>query len=338
MNLSKKDLEKKVLLSRIQDIDVYRYYIDQDIGRHSLILSPLRVEEKASFGFFIGESGEICFKDFVKGSGDCIKFVQELFNLNFYDAMSRIVIDFNLIDEFNYRNVGQPIKKEFKPSNRDDVVKKLKQGKELGITKRKGEMYDIDFWYKFGITKKSLIKYNVHPLSYIFVNGNAIKADKHSYAFTETKDGKETYKIYQPFNKDFKWLNNHDESVWQGWNQLPEKGSTLIITKSLKDVMSITEVLGIPAVSLQSENVTPKDKIITELKSRFETIHVLYDNDYDKETNWGEKYSKILATEFSLFFSQIPKSYKSKDFSDLVVNIGEEKARELWEQRLCVPF
>jgi hypothetical protein len=338
MNLNIKALTKLDLMKEVQDVDIYKHYIGQDIGKDSRILSPLREEKRPSFGFFIGESGEICYKDFVLGTGDCIQFVQELFGLNFYDAMSRIVIDFNLTDKFHYRNLGKGTEKKIEISNRMETIKRLKEGRTINITRRKAQLHDVDFWYKFGITKKTLSAYNVHPIEYFFVNGNAIKADKYAYAFIETKDNKETYKIYQPYNKDFKWLNDHDESVWQGWSQLPEKGTTLIITKSLKDVMAITDVLNIPSVALQSESVKPKDKIIKELKDRFEIIHILYDNDYDKETNWGEKYSEALSKEFNLLFSQIPEEYKSKDFSDLVFNIGEEKAKKLWEYSLCIPF
>jgi hypothetical protein len=338
MNLNIKDLTKKALMLEVQDVDIYRHYIGQDIGKDSRILSPLRKEKRPSFGFFIGNSGEIMYNDFALGKGDCIDFVQTLFSLNFYDAMSRIVIDFKLTNKFHHRALGEGLKKKVEISNRLDTIKRLKEGREISITRRKAEMYDINFWYKFGITKRTLSMYNVHPIEYFFINGNPIKADKYSYAFIETKDGVETYKIYQPFSKDYKWLNNHDESVWQGWEQLPKKGEVLVITKSLKDVMSIVDILNIPSVALQSESVKPKDKIIQELHSRFERVYILYDNDFDKETNWGEEYSKKLSLEHSLIFSQIPTKFASKDFSDLVLNIGEENAKKLWEQSLQVPF
>jgi len=135
-----------------------------------------------------------------------------------------------------------------------------------------------------------------------------------------------------------KWLNNHDESIWQGWENLPKSGQTLIITKSLKDVMSIVDVLDIPSVALQSESVKPKDKIIKELHSRFEMIYILYDNDYEADTNWGEKYSQEIAQEHHLYFAQINKEFASKDFSDLVMNVGEEKAKELWKNNISIPF
>ena len=37
-----------------------------------------------------------------------------------------------------------------------------------------------------------------------------IPCEKYAYAYIEFKDGLPTYKIYQPFSENYKWLNNHD--------------------------------------------------------------------------------------------------------------------------------
>ena len=339
IDLNKKIITKEGLLRKITDIDIYRHYIGKNVELGVKLKSFLRDEDDPSFGFFIGDSGEICFNDFLLGGGDCVKFVQLKFGLNFHEALSKIAIDLKLDHLFI-------VKKTFKTESsynpdtfedRDKILSKANNFK-LGKKSREWEARDLAYWLKFGIDHETLIKYNVEPISYIFINQKPILAEKFAYAFTEFKDNVETYKIYQPYSERYKWINNHNHSIWQGWNQLPGIGKTLIITKSLKDVMAITDVLNIPSVALQSESVKPKDKIIKELKDRFEIIHILYDNDYDKETNWGEKYSEALSKEFNLLFSQIPEEYKSKDFSDLVFNIGEEKAKKLWEYSLCIPF
>ena len=64
--------------------------------------------------------------------------------------------------------------------------------------------------------------------------------------------------------------------------------------------MSIKSLLNIPSVSLQAEGTTPKPHIIEELKERFETIYVLYDNDYDKEQNWGQLFGNEIADRYNL--------------------------------------
>lgn len=347
INLNKKLVTKESLLKEIDDWDIFKLYIKEDIDLKKNISSPLRTgDDRPSFGLFIGENAEICFNDFVLGKGDCIKFVMLKFGLNFFEALSKIVIDANLEHNFIIKNTFKTnVNTNSTYQSREEIIKQLNSTK-LGKTSREWKLHDLTFWSQFGITKKTLELFNVTPISHIFINDKIITADKHAYCFTERKDGNVTFKIYQPFNVDYKWLNNHNESVWQGWEQLPNKKNLrefdhdyLIITKSLKDVMSIYDVCGIPAISLQAESVKPKLQIINLLKERFKTVFVLYDNDYDKETNWGREFGLKLAEEFGLVQLEINEDLESKDFSDLVKNWGKSIAKEYLENNIKeVPF
>lgn len=337
INLNKQLVTKDGLLEYIQDIDVYNFYIGGKISLTHNILSPLRKERNASFGFFKGNSGEICFRDFVLGSGDFVKFVQMKFNLNYFEALSKIALDLNLDDNFHIKSVSKTVSTDSPTQNRDSLLNEVTQ-LSLGKKRRDWKAYDFAYWLQFGINYETLIKYRVEPIQYVFVNGTPIFTSKYSYAYLENKDGEETYKIYQPYNEDFKWLNNHNESIWQGWEQLPKNGEDLIITKSLKDVMAIDTIINIPAVSLQAESVKPKEHIIAELKSRFTNIYLLYDNDYDKETNWGRKFGTELSNEFDLVRLEIHETYESKDFSDLVKNKGEIEAKDILNSMIDMPF
>lgn len=342
VNLNKKYVTKELLFEHISDIQIYRAYIDFDIKFNTVFSSPLRdVDNKPSFGFFEGQNGEICFKDFVLGSGDCIKFVQLKFGLDYFEALSKIALDFKLENEFLIKNTFKTnINSNYQNfKDRESVIKDINSN-SLGKTSREWKLYDLAFWNQFGITKATLEKYNVEPVEYLHVgiNKKIIKADKYAYSFREAKEGSFTYKIYQPFNINYKWLNNHNNSVWQGWSQLPLTGDELIITKSLKDVMAIHDVLGIPAVALQSESVKPKENVIDQLKSRFRFIYLLYDNDYDKEENWGQIFSHKLANEFGFYEKYIGSEMKSKDFSDLVKNHGPKIASEYMKTIMSLPF
>lgn len=341
INLNKRMIEKSDIMKEMSDLDVYNLYMKLPdlnvLGK--AFNSPLRDDDEIpSFGFFIGEGGELCFKDWTLGSGDCIKFVMFMFNISYYEALCKIAVDSNMdINNFKIKNVQRSEVNKDK-INREQFIKKLNSN-YIGKTSRKWELRDFIYWKKFGINKETLDKYNVEPVSYLHIGEDKtiIKPHYHTYCFNEYKDGKNTFKIYQPFETDYKWLNNHDESVWQGWQQLPQTGKYLIITKSLKDVMSITNIIGVPAVSLQSESVNPKRNVIDELKLRFKYIYILYDNDFNKDINWGREFSKKLAGEFSLIRIEIPDSYKSKDFSDLVYNTNPETAKDLIVKMLT-PF
>ena len=338
INLNKKLVTKDGLLQYITDVDVYNFYIGGEISLSHNIKSPLRTEQRPSFGFFKGNSGELCFRDFRLGSGDFVKFVQMRFNLNYFEALSKIAVDLNLTEYFHTKEVSKTINNN--PSSiksRDEIMGEVVE-LNLGKKKRDWQAYDLAYWLQFGIDYDTLIKYRVEPIQYVFVNGNPIFTGKYAYAYLEDKDGKETYKIYQPFSEDFKWLNNHNESIWQGWTQMPDTADNLIITKSLKDVMAISAVMDIPTVSLQAESVKPKLHIIEELKSRFTNIYLLYDNDYDKETNWGRKFGTELSEEFDLLRLEIHETYESKDFSDLVKNKGQEEAKSILQSMIDIPF
>jgi hypothetical protein len=338
MNLNKKLITKEELLKKVSDLDIYKTYApDVEISTGKPIRSPLRKDDNPSFGFFIGENTELLFNDFLLGGGDCIRFVQLLFGDTFFEALSRIVIDFNLTDDFYYKEVDTNYKPKKSNIDKSDLLKKA--GTSLLRKRRRSwKKHDIEFWNSYGIDIKTLKKYKVEPISHIFVNKSIIACDQHSYCFIEHKEGVETYKIYQPFDTKYKWLNNHDESVWQGWDQLPEKGEKLIITKSLKDVMTIDCLTGIPAISLQAESVKPKPHIIEALKGRFDTIFVWYDNDFDKETNWGLKFGENLAREFGLVHTYIDSSYQIKDPSDFAKYKGHDKARKLINELTDLPF
>ena len=342
INLNKQMLTKEALMKYITDYDVYsRYILNQDIIVGKNIHSPFRNESNPSFGFFLGESGEICFHDFtLRLKGDCVKFVMIMFNLSYYEALSKIAIDFDMENDFYVKNLNIDKTTGHTTGSRDKALSQTMYRFTLGKIKREWQIQDMEFWQKYGISLKTLVKYNVEPISHIVVNERPIVCDKHAYAFIERKDGKETYKIYQPYSENYKWLNSHNDSVWQGWEQLPvsDHGGTLVITKSLKDVMAIVEHTGYNAVSLQCENVLPKDSVIEELKERFGLIIILYDNDYDKEENWGQIFAKQLEEKTGFISRQIHSSHKSKDFSDLIKNVGIKKAVEIFENEIMMPF
>ena len=337
-NLNKKMVDKESLLQQISDIDIYNMYLTEPLSLKTLIKSPLREESNPSFGFFIGERSEICFKDFVLGSGDCIKFVQLKFGLDYFEAMSKIVVDAKLTNDFIIKNMTPSTNINNNKSTIDRKELIAKNNIKLSKKSRKFEAHDLAFWNGFGITHQILLRYNVSALSHIFLGDKIIVADKYSYCFTEYKDGVETYKIYQPYNTSFKWLNTHNSSVWQGWSQLPRSGETLVITKSLKDVMAITAICKLPAISLQAESVNPKYHIIEQLRNRFSFIYLLYDNDYDKDVNWGREFGKKLASEFKFIRIEIEDKLKSKDFSDLVKKEGKDFAKEYLLDLTAVPF
>lgn len=76
------------------------------------------------------------------------------------------------------------------------------------------------------------------------------------------------------FSKRYKFISNWQSSKLQGAKLLPKDGNEfLIITKSLKDVMTLHE-FGIPAIAPCSENTFITDKVLNKLKEKFKRIVV----------------------------------------------------------------
>jgi hypothetical protein len=338
LNKEKQLISKSEILKYFNELEIFQHYIEDEVSLGKLILSPLRREKNPSFGFFVGEGNEVCFNDFKLGKGDFIQFLRLRDGLTYFEALSKVANDFNLQDDYVCKIYPKSASDKDKVRIvKDDMLSKY-TGYYLGKKAREWQSHDVLFWRQYGIGKQTLEFFNVQPISFIFIGDKCFPADKYTYCFIEMKDGIETYKIYQPFNENYKWINNHNNSVWQGWTQLPEKGETLIITKSLKDVMCLYEVAKLPAIAMQSENVLPKRHIFEQLKSRFTDIELLYDNDFDKNPNWGRIFADKFATEFGLVDSFIPSKYESKDFSDLVKNFGKEIANEILFRETLLPF
>lgn len=331
-------ITRELILQEIREDQIYSKYIETPYKINEVINSPFRKDNIPSFGIFKNSKGQLIYNDFVLGGGDAFTFVKYLFGYKtWWETYSRIGIDFFMDHEYLCKN------DMLKTKDRDRQIyyeKPKVSEKNIGLdVKFKNWTYqDKIYWKTYGISLNTLKNYNVFPIEYIFLNSlsdgkqKIIKADKLAYCYLEKKDNKNTLKIYQPKSK-YKWINNHDNSVWQGWNQLPQSDDFLIITKSLKDVMSIHDVCKLPSVALQNEKVEPKHQVINYLKSRFNNkIFLLYDNDFDKERNWGQLSAVSLCDTYGLKNIVIPTKYKCKDFSDLTKKYGGKVANEILKE------
>ena len=85
LNKEKQLISKSEILKYFNELEIFQYYIDDEVMLGKLILSPLRRENKASFGFFVGEGNEICFNDFKEKKKQSLKMKSTKFskaNLN----------------------------------------------------------------------------------------------------------------------------------------------------------------------------------------------------------------------------------------------------------------
>lgn len=287
------------ILSKVTEYDIYAKYIGQfKVGM--IYNSPFRKDKNPSFGIYYSKrTKQLLFKD--HGTGECgnvIKFVSLFTGKTEYnDILSDIV------DKLNITNNTKLVSSKQYISPTETVI---------GVVRQEFTDVDINYWKQFNISINTLKKFNVNSIKYYLCNGivkGTYKRENPMYAYKVYNN----FKIYRPLaDKYTKWRNNLTDYDIQGYEQLPQKGDILFITKSMKDVMCLHE-MGYPAVSPSSESTfLPKD-VLEQLKTRFKRIIILFDRD-----TAGVKRSRKLSRETGLEAIFINKKFKAKDVSDAV--------------------
>jgi len=310
-------LDKKYILSKISQYEIFRHYIGSSFTINKAISSPLRKDDTPSFGIFESSDSTLLFKDLALGeSGDCFKFIKLLFNLKSYsDALTKVYVEMVLSN--NLPLLQKQYKKEYKISNKN---------KSIGIKKGIFNTTDYSYWSKYNITKEILIKYNTYKASNVFIENTPIwysTLGNPIYAYKVFNN----YKIYRPLaKKGEKWLGNLTLFDIGGYEQLPEQGETLIITKSIKDIMCLYS-LGYNAICPPCETCSIPKEVINNLKKRFNNIYVLYDND-----EAGIKAATRTYNTYKLKSFIIPIKSLKKDISDYLEYYGTKEAQKLLKQ------
>ena len=282
-----------------------------------VIQSPLRSDNRPSFGLYSPDGTHINYIDFgTKDKGTTLTLLSKIWNTDTYNTIKKINDEIGLIS-----NSSSGIITLNKSNNR--VVVRKSVNTDLKCKIREWKDYDIKYWESYGISLKWLKLAEVYPISHkIIVKDNhsyVFKADKYAYAYVEHKEGKVTLKIYQPFNKKYKWSNKHDKSVISLWTKVPEYGDKICICSSLKDALCLWANTGIPSLSIQGEGYSMSKTAIDELKRRYKKVYILLDNDITGLLD-GVK----LAEETGFTNIILPQFEGGKDISDLMKAKGKE--------------
>ena len=308
---SRDHLHTSVILGKITEYDIFRYYCPNFKQLGKKFLSDLR-QDKSPTVSIVPYNGKLLYKDFGNPDHtfDCFNYVRHKYGCRFIEALRIIDNDFNLklspkTEKIQFTMGVMGFRQQAPTYSKPPVY--------LQKRRRKWNADDAKFWSKYLVSKKILTKFAVEPISHFWVNGNRFTCKSITYAFKF----KNRYKIYSPYEDTNKWLSNTRKTDIQGYNQLPDKGERLIITSSLKDVMCL-HAAGYHSIAMQSEMQMPDEKLISELKERFNTIEILYDNDFDKVTNPGQTMAKKICDLYGFNNICLPKTFESKDPSDLV--------------------
>lgn len=316
------EITKEFLLSKFNEETFMTYYLGIPVKK-GLFKSPLRGDHVPTCSFFRNKTGELIFKDFSGAFyGNFINVVMYKYQCNYYKALKIIASDFGLI--------GTSIKKT--PIKVQETFKDSRQA-VINVEIQDFTEQELKWWNKYGITEKILKKFKVYSCKNVWLNGNYFaKSAQNNMMFGYyggIKDKVELWRIYFPQRKEYRFLSNWNSNKIQGFNQLPKTGNVLVITKSMKDVMTLYSV-GIPAIAPNSETLFISDNVLSNLKERFNRIFVLYDNDLPGISNMN----KIKKLHPELNYLWIPRETGAKDISDLHKLLGKKNFNVFLKEKL----
>ena len=263
-------------------------------------------ERTPSMCIYTDKSNIYRYKDFSTGKGgSAIDLVKDLNNLPFHKACQLIVENYN---DFVLHNNGGYDFEEFQRAAKYKVT---------SHKFRSWSTQDQYFWTQFNIGSKLLEAHNIKPLeSYCMTKDDKNLCIKGLYLYGYFKEDGTLYKIYQPKTLDKKFIKV--SNYVQGYEQL-HNNTNLVITSSLKDVMSIKSLkLNIDVIAPDSENTMLKQDVMEELQNKYNKIVVLFDNDdagIKAMQTYKEKYPFIETTVLPM----------SKDVSDSIKDFGAKE-------------
>ena len=303
------------ILSKTTEFDILSYYFG--VNRLPILMcSPLRKDNKPSFGFYTLNGRRIHFTDFAtKEKGGLFDLLMKYWGESYRGVLKHLWEDLPNFSNTDAKVNNISRRKAYKTlSNRNiDLQCKVREWRD----------YDIEYWASYGISLEWLKYADIYPISHKIVIRDGQRyvfgADKYAYAYVERKEGKVTLKIYQPYNKGgYKWSNRHDRSVISLWTKVPEYGDRICICSSMKDALCLWANTGIPALAIQGEGYGMSDTAIGELKRRYSHIYILLDNDEAGIID-GRKLSE--STGFTNVV--LPKVNDAKDISDLYKSLQD---------------
>lgn len=321
-------ITKEFIFNQVVPEQIFEFYLGIPVKK-GLFCSPpiIRSDKNPTCSYYKNSRGNLIYKDFAGPTFDCIGMVQHIFSCNYYKALQIIANDFNLIK-------NPKLDKHIPQIEYSGTIIEKTEKSNIQVEIKDFSDKELLWWGKFGISIGTLKKFKVFSIKSVFLNGNYFMSSTETspiYGYYGGKDthGIELWRIYMPTKRNYRFLSNWNSNMIQGSKLIPKSGDFLVVTKSLKDVMSLYE-FGIPAIAPNSENLFLSESQYKKIKTMFKTVYIFYDNDLPgiKSMNKIRKKFKDLKVIF------IPKRYKVKDFSDFVKKYDVVKTFNLIDEWL----
>jgi len=157
--------------------------------------------------------------------------------------------------------LGNPYSPSFTPKERTRFT----------FAVRRWEKYDAQFWKQWPISKATLEKFFVAPCSWVrigsmYININELNDPAYAYIY-----GNDEVKFYMP-GREKKNRFRMNTTFPHGWLQLPKSGDLVIVSKSQKETMWLSQHMNIPSFGPQAEGHMPELNKILDAKRRFTNV------------------------------------------------------------------
>ena len=339
-------LKDEILDCTNRGLEVFCFYMPIDFVLKRNFRNPLYDDHKASCNIYF-DAKQQCYrmKDFGNDfySGDCFWFAAMMLGLDvrteFPKVLASIIRDLQLNLRIDDKQTPAPHPMR-KYKNLHNEKKENKGMTETENDKKWYKCYEqvfqtseLSYWQKYGITTKTLQRYNVKSL----VRYEALSNQGKTYTLLSSQDEPmfcymmgDFVKVYRPFSKlRFVYGGEKREDYIFGFEQLPNKGDMLFITGGEKDVLSLS-AHHFHAICFNSETATIPENVIESLQLRFRHIIILYDTD---ETGVREAQRQVdQLSQYNVLTLLLPlQGIKSeKDISDFfALGRKEEELRVL---------
>jgi hypothetical protein len=305
-------LSDEAILERVDEYALYCKYLGFQPQLRTKYKSRIRTgnsDDSPSFSIFTSNkpNREYFWKDSGgRGqAGDIFKLIMLLHGYTeFRHALQKIDLDFNL-------NFGSPVPPQAKIITYlppEDVPA------DISIKSRPFTKYDLDYWNQFGVTQPLLTKFKTHSVALYWLSkdqqGGSTPVHGPAFAYQILK----RYQIYQPYAPaDRKFRQNLTDRDLHGFHQLAYEKDNLIITKSRKDVITLT-AHGFEAVAPRSENTPIAPEYLRYLETKYKKIYTMFDND-------GKHRRDFYPLEYT--HTEIPLSTDCKDPAEHRAKYGE---------------
>lgn len=313
----KENLTLDNILKRVTEYDIYRHYIGKDFQLGTCVHSPMREDKNPSF--FIGSRGgfihhtDLARKDI---TGNCVQLVQQMYMLNFDEALAKIDQDLGLGIRTGTKSVFTRVwKVPQKPPKEETIIK---------VRSRRMDSSDLAYWAQFYLTEQDLREENVYAVKELVINNERIPLKPTELCFGYLLEDK--WKIYWPNRvKGEKWRTNMPITMIDGLENLKGAKTGLII-KSKKDKMVAKKFLTKHVAAVQNEStscISPQQ--IEWLQENVDDLYIIFDPD-----KTGVE-SCMYYNQFGFKYWNLPQSYMTegvKDIAEFVAKYGPDKLRE----------